>query len=79
MIYAMHIIRKERKRTLRDVYAVEPAVPTNSPWSEILITFDRSDHSTSICHGGTVALVPDPIVDDFHLTRVLMDGVAVST
>ena len=28
----------------------------------------------SIPHGGTAALVLDPIVDGFHLTRVLMDG-----
>ena len=38
------------------------------------ITFDRRDHPTSIRHGGFAALVLDPIVDGFHLTRVLMDG-----
>ena len=31
-------------------------------------------HPTSIRHGGSVALVLDPIIDGFHLTRVLMDG-----
>ena len=35
---------------------------------------DRRDHPTSIRHGGFTALVLDPIVDGFHLTRVLMDG-----
>ena len=38
------------------------------------ITFDRRDHPTSICHGGLAALVLDPIIDGYHLTRVLMDG-----
>ena len=74
MIYATHITKKERKRALREVYAIEPAVPKYNPWSEILITFDRRDHPTSICHEGTAALVLDPIVDGFHLTRVLMDS-----
>ena len=45
-----------------------------NPWSSCPITFDRRDHPTSIRHGGFSALVLDPIVDGFHLTRVLMDG-----
>ena len=32
------------------------------------------DHPTSIRHGGLAALVLDPIIDGYHLTRVLMDG-----
>ena len=32
------------------------------------------DHPTSIHHGGSAALVLDPIIDGFHLMRVLMDG-----
>ena len=32
------------------------------------------DHPTSIRHGGSATLVLDPIIDGFHLTRVLMDG-----
>ena len=45
-----------------------------NPWSSCPITFDRRDHPTSIRHGGFAALVLDPIIDGFHLTRVLMDG-----
>ena len=45
-----------------------------NPWSSCPITFDRRDHPTSIHHGGSAALVLDPIIDGFHLTRVLMDG-----
>ena len=74
MIYATHIPKSERKRALRDVYAMEPVAPKFNPWSSCPITFDRRDHPTSIRHGGFAALVLDPIVDGFHLTRVLMDG-----
>ena len=73
MIYATHIPKRERKHALRDVYAMEPVAPKFNPWSSCPITFDRRDHPTSIRHGGFVALVLDPIVDGFHLTRVLMD------
>src|SRR4051812_42963696 len=52
----------------------EPVAPKFNPWSSCPITFDRRDHPTSIRHGGFAALVLDPIVDGFHLTRVLMDG-----
>lgn len=74
MIYASHIPRKERKRALRDVYSVEPVAPKFNPWSACPITFDRTDHPTSIHHGGSATLVLDPIIDGFHLTTVLMDG-----
>ena len=74
MIYATHIPKRERKRTLRDVYALEPVTPKFNPCSSYPITFNRRDHPTSIRHGGMCALVLDPIIDGFHLTRVLMDG-----
>ena len=74
MIYVTHIPKRERKGALRDVYAVEPVAPKFNQWSSFPITFDRRDHPTSIHHGGSAALVLDPIIDGFHLTRVLMDG-----
>ena len=74
MIYATHIPKRERKRAHRDVYAMEPVAPKFNPWSSCPITFDRRDHPTSIRHGGFAALVLDPTIDGFHLTRVLMDG-----
>ena len=74
MIYATHIPKRERKRALRDVYAIEPVAPKFNLWLSCPITFDRRDHPTSIHHGGSAALVFDPIIDGFHLTRVLMDG-----
>ena len=74
MIYATHIPKRECKRALRDVYAIEPVAQKFNPWSACPITFDRRDHPTSIRHGGSAALVLDPIIDGFHLMRVLMDG-----
>ena len=74
MIYAILIPKRERKRALRDIYAVEPVAPKFNPWWAFPITFDRSDHPTSIRHGGLATLVLDPIIDGFHMTRVLMDG-----
>ena len=74
MIYATHIPKRRRKRTLRDVYAVEPVTRKFNPWSACPITFDRRDYLTSTRHGGSAALVLDPIIDGYHLTRVLMDG-----
>ena len=74
MIYATHIPKRERKRALRDVYAMEPVAPKFNPWSAYPITFDRRDHPTSIHHSGSAALVLDPIINGFHLTRVLMDS-----
>ena len=66
--------KRERKRALWDIYAMEPVVPKFNPWSACPITFDRRDHPTSIRHGGSAALVLDPVIDEFYLTRVLMDG-----
>ena len=74
MIYATHIPKREHKRALRDGYAMEPVAPKFNPWSSCPTTFDRRDHLTSIRHGVSAALVLDPIIDGFHLTRVLMDG-----
>ena len=74
MIYATHIHKRERKRALRDVYTIELVAPKFNPWSSCLITSDRRDHPTSIRHGGSATLVLDPIIDESHLTRVLMDG-----
>ena len=74
MNYVTHIPKRERKRALRDVYAIEPVAPKFNPWSACPITFDRRDHPTSIRHGGSAALVLDPIIDGFHLTQFLMDG-----
>ena len=53
---------------------MEPVTPKFNTWTDYTLTFDRKDHLTSIRHGGSAALVLDPIIDGCHLTRVLMDG-----
>ena len=40
MIYATHIPKRERKRALKDIYALEPFAPKFNPWSSCPITFD---------------------------------------
>ena len=79
MIYATHLPKREWKRALRDVCAMELVAPKFNPWSSCPITFDHRDYPTSIRHGGSATLVLDPIIDGFHLTRVLMDGAAAWT
>ena len=74
MIHATHITTRRRERALRDAYAVEPVGPKLNHWSACPITFDHRDCPTCIRHGGSDALVLDPIINGYHLTRVLMDG-----
>lgn len=74
MIYVTDLQKKDRKKALRDVYAIEPVAPKYNPWSACPITYDRKDHPTSIRHGGSSALVLDPIIDGYHLMQVLVDG-----
>ena len=63
MIYDTHIPKREHKCALMDIYAREPVASKFNPWSAYPFTFDRRDHSTSIRHGGSAALVLDPIID----------------
>ena len=51
-----------------------PAVPQYLDWSEAPITWDRSDHPPVVYRPGRYALVVAPIVDNFRLQKVLMDG-----
>ena len=74
MVYVTHPLIGERKRALRDAYAIELIPPKFNQWAACPITFDRKDHPVSIRHAGSAALVLNPIIDGFHLTKVLMDG-----
>ena len=53
---------------------IEFVAPKFNPCAACPITFYHKDHPASIRHGGSAALVLDPIIDGYHLTRVLMDG-----
>ena len=71
------MIKRRSTRALRDVHTIELVTPKFNPWSACPITFDRRDHPTSIRHGGSVALVLDPIIDGYHLTESLWTAAAV--
>ena len=70
----IHVTKRRSKYALLDTRAIEPVTPKFNPWLACPITFDRGDHATSIRHEGLAALVLDPIINGYHLTRVFMDG-----
>ena len=74
MINATHIPKRERMCTLRDVDATGPVAPKYNLWSFDPITFDHTNRPANTSQGNSAALVLDPIIDRFNLTRVLMDG-----
>jgi hypothetical protein len=55
----------QRKRECLEVFSVQLATPLFLDWSEVAITFDRDDHPD---------YVPNPIIANTRLTKVLMDG-----
>ena len=59
---------------LRELNTTVPDVPQYLNWSEAPITWNRDDHPDRVPHPGKYALVVDPIVANFKLTKVLMDG-----
>ena len=65
---------KEEKAKLCELNAIVPDVPQYLDWSEQAVTWDRDDHPDHVPHPNKYALVVDPIVDNFILTKVLMDG-----
>ena len=71
MISTTHIPKLERMCTLRDVDVTEPVAPQ---YNLRPITLDRTDRPANSNQCNSAALVLDPIIDGFHLTRVLMDG-----
>ena len=77
MIFASSEARASRRAAKverRDVFAAEPATPAFLRWSELPITFDRTDHPSRVPRPGRYPLVVDPIVVKTRLSKVLMDG-----
>jgi len=64
----------QRKRELREVYAVSTATPSYLKWSESAITFERLDHPDWIPNPGSYPLIVDPIIAETRLSKVLIDG-----
>jgi hypothetical protein len=54
--------------------AISPATLEYLKWSEVPITFDRSDHPDFVPNLGRYPLIVYPIVKDVKLNRVLIDG-----
>jgi hypothetical protein len=46
---------------------ISPATPEYLKWSEVLITFDRSNHSDFIPKLGRYPLIVSPIVKDIKI------------
>ena len=68
--FASNNMRKRTLRSLAEVYQVA----TTNPWSDTAITFNASDEPKFRTAQAPAALVLIPIVDGFHLTKVLTDG-----
>src|SRR5438132_12567237 len=77
MIYggsAAYESKRKQKLTARQINAIIPVTPKYLKWSEVPITFNRSDHPDNIPHPDHYPLVLDPIVRTVKLNRVLIDG-----
>jgi hypothetical protein len=66
--------KRSQKATRREVFNIEPAVPTPLRWSEVPITFSRADQWTSFSEPGCFPLVLKPVVAGSRLNKVLIDG-----
>jgi hypothetical protein len=54
--------------------SIEPTVPTPLRWSEVPITFSRTDQWTSFSEPRWFPLVLKPVVAGSKLNKVLIDG-----
>jgi hypothetical protein len=66
--------KRSQKATRREVLNIEPTVPTPLRWSEVPITFSRTDQWTSFSEPGWFPLVLKPVVAGSRLNKVLIDG-----
>jgi hypothetical protein len=66
--------RQKKKLIAQEVMAVSPATLEYLKWSEVPITFDRSNHPDFVPKPGRYPLIVCLIVKDVKLNRVLIDG-----
>ena len=66
--------KRKQKLIAWEINAITPATPKYLKWSEVPITFDRTDHPDRVPHPGRCPLVLDPIIRTVKLNRVLIDG-----
>ena len=72
MVFETFSSNNRRKRTLRDLAEVNQVAIIN-PWNDMAITFNATDEPRARSVQAPAALVLNPIVDGFWLTKVLMD------
>ena len=73
MVFETFASNNRRKRALRDLAEVYQVAAIN-PWNDMARTFNASDEPRFRSVRAPAALVLNPIVDGFWLTKVLMDG-----
>jgi hypothetical protein len=66
--------KRKQKLTAWEVMAVSPTTPEYLKWSEVPITFDRSDLLDFIPKSSQYPLMISPIAKDVKLNRALLDG-----
>jgi hypothetical protein len=64
--------KRSQKATRREVLNIEPAILTPLRWSEVPITFSRTDQRTSFSEPGHFPLVLKPVVAGSRLSKVLI-------
>ena len=72
-VFVMFSSHTRRKRVLCDLAKVNQVAAIN-PWNDMAITFNANDEPRARSVRAPAALVLNPIVDNFRLTKVLMDG-----
>ncbi|KAK3142839.1 hypothetical protein QOZ80_4BG0352370 [Eleusine coracana subsp. coracana] len=66
--------KRRQKLELQEINSLEPATPQYMRWSEIPITFDRSDHPKHLPKPGRYPLVLAATMKEVKFNRVLIDG-----
>ncbi|GJN20375.1 hypothetical protein PR202_gb07745 [Eleusine coracana subsp. coracana] len=69
-----YISKRKQKLELWEINLVEPAAPQFMRWSEMPITFDRSDHPKHVPKPGRYPLVLAAIMKEVKFNKVLIDG-----
>jgi hypothetical protein len=59
--------RRKQKLTAQEVMVVSPTTPEYLKWSEVPITFDRSDYPDFMQKSGRYPLIVSPIIKDVKL------------
>ena len=72
-VFETLVSNNRHKRALHGLTEVCQVAATN-PWNDMAITFNAGDEPKFRTVRAPAALVLSPIVDGFHLTKVLMDG-----